>query len=437
MKTTGEADRAPGAGRRQERPAGPSAARPLGNRRQGVQQDEEGRRGRRREALRLRGWLHRGSSVPRQRKCGRVALAPQGGAILRVSEEDGQRRAGVAGLIACGLGTCPSCARKIAASRAADVAHVLKAAADRGCSVMFVTLTFRHTNPRMPLRASWDVIGYAWRAATSGAGWQKDKGTFGVVGYVRTVELSHGWEHGHHPHVHALVVLDSLTSPEMMQELGGRMFDRWQRALGRKGFTAIADKGGLDARPVQLTGDSIEATAAYISKASFEAVSHGTKQGRGGNRSPFQILADAVETANADDIELFWEIEQASLRRNRIAWSQNLREWAGLGSREKTDEEIAQQNQHGQNVLIIPRDSWQRTYVQLADLLDMTELHGVDGAKRWLRSRGLTFLVPGGTPGRPPDKLSGEEPDRHRAAPDTPPEETRVPGLSAPLKEPS
>ncbi|WP_225924658.1 protein rep [Pseudonocardia abyssalis] len=333
------------------------------------------------------------SSVPRQRKCGRVPFTSGGGAVVRLSDaEDGNRRAGVAGLQSCGSWSCPVCARSISAARAAEVAAVLRSAVDQRCSVALATFTMRH-HKGLSLRSCWDAIGSAWRSTTSGAGWQKDKDQFGVVGWLRAVEITHGEEHGFHVHVHALIVFDGPVSVELMGELGHRMFARWNRALGRKGFSAVEDRGGLDVRSVQLDGDSIDQVSTYISKAAYEAVSSATKHARGGNRSPFQILRDAVETGNAADIELYWEFEQASLGRKKITWSNALREWAGLHVVEKTDGEIAAENRGGEPVLILPKATWIVVRHDVADLLDAVELGGRLAGQRWLRSRGLAFVV--------------------------------------------
>ncbi|WP_168170457.1 protein rep [Pseudonocardia sp. EC080625-04] len=311
--------------------------------------------------------------------------------MIRTSETDQGPRAGVAGIQSCGSWSCPVCSRKISAERAREVAAVLKAAEAQDCSVAFVTLTFRH-RAGTPLRASWDALTAGWRSVTSGASWSKDQDKFGVIGWLRAVELTHG-DHGFHVHCHAMIVFDTRVSPDIMFALGDRLFGRWEKGLARKGFSAIADRGGLDVRPVQLTADSIESLATYISKAAMEAVNASGKAARGsGSRAPFQILRDAVGTGSADDIELFWEIEQASAGRKKITWSTSLREWAGL-HRERTEEEIVTEDQHGEDQLVLPRETWERVQHEAEDLLDIIELEGLPGAERWLRSRGLAYRV--------------------------------------------
>jgi hypothetical protein len=194
---------------------------------------------------------------------------------------------------------------------------------------------------------------------------------------------------------HLRNVFGSLVSQELMQELASRMYQRWNRSLAKRGFEGIEDKGGLDVVPVQLTGDSIEATATYVAKASMEAVSSATKHARGGNRSPMQILADAVETGNAADIDLFWEIEQTCQGRKKLTWAKGIREWAGMNAPEKSDEDIVNEDRHGESVLILPKESWAAVRHEAEDLLEIYEEQGLPGAERWLRSRGLAYKIPG------------------------------------------
>lgn len=370
-------------------PGRAAEGRPLGNGRSSVPPEAD-RRSRRREAMGLRRSLWGWSSVKRQRKCGRVPHRTGGGAVIRVSDTDDGRRAGVSGLQSCGSWTCPVCSRSISAERAQEVAAVLRAAQAQGCSVAFVTLTMSH-RAGTPLRASWDALTAGWRSVTSGAAWTKDQEKFGVVGWLRAIEITHG-ANGFHVHVHAMIVFDGPVSPDLMFAMGDRLFGRWERGIGRKGFTAVMDRGGLDVRPVLLNSESIDAVAAYVSKAAMEAVSSATKHARGANRAPFQILRDAVATGNADDIETWWEIEQASVGRKKITWSQSLRTWAGL-HRERTEEEIVSENRHGEDQLALPPETWERVQHEVEDLLDTIEAGGLTAAERWLRSRGLSYRL--------------------------------------------
>lgn len=376
-----------GAGERSE-PLGTTAGKPS---RAPDPERETRRRGRRAEALGWRSRLWELTTLPRLRNCGRVAHSASGGAVVRVSDTDTGRRAGLAGLQSCGsVWACPVCARKIGAERSGEVARVLRAVAAQNGSAALVTLTMRHDRGHL-LSELWDAVTKAWGAVTSGGAYVKDQAVFGILGWVRTVEVTHGAA-GWHVHVHSVVCLDGPTSPEMMDEMGGRMFARWERKLSRLGFSAVADRGGLDVRKIRLTADSIDSVAEYISKITAEITSPTAKEARSGNRTPFAILRDALETGNADDLDLWWTWEKVSAGRKQLTWSKALREWAGLHY-EKSDDDIAAENRGGEPVLILPRETWTVVRHDVADLLDAIELRGTEAGASWLRSRGLAFVV--------------------------------------------
>jgi hypothetical protein len=66
---------------------------------------------------------------------------------------------------------------------------------------------------------------------------------------------------------------------------------------------------------------------------------------------------------------------------------------ARLG-REATDEEIVEADQHGDDALILPSETWEAVRDRVADLLDAAEVDGVAGAIDWLDRRGLRWIPP-------------------------------------------
>src|SRR5690606_11519410 len=98
-------------------------------------------------------------------------------------------------------------------------------------------------------------------------------------------------------------------------------------------------------------------------------------------------------------IDLWWEWERASLGRKQITFSRGLREWARLG-REKSEEEIVSEDLKGEDLFVLPAETWEAVRDEIEDLLDVIELEGVEAGERWLRSRGLAYSRPGGGQGR-------------------------------------
>ena len=162
---------------------------------------------------------------------------------------------------------------------------------------------------------------------------------------------------------------------------------------GQAGLQRRSDRGGLDVRLLQLAGHTIDSVADYISKAAFEVASPATKDGRDGNRYPFAILADGLATGLADDLELWFEYEQASRDRRQMTWSRDLRKWAGLDV-ERSDEEVAADDKHGVTMLMLPGNTWRQVRAHAHELLTVAEVGGPEAAQQWLERRGLSWFTP-------------------------------------------
>jgi len=326
------------------------------------------------------------------RACGARTITGLGGPILRIAGEGASRIAGYAGLVTCGsVWSCPVCAAKIAARRAQELSQVIAAVLRSGGSASLVTLTIRH-HAGHRLGELWPALSYAWSKVTSGKHWQADQLSGGMVGWVRVTEATHG-QHGWHLHVHALVCWKNRVSLDVAETIGGRMWQRWAKALDRRGFASWREHGGLDVRMASLRNDNL---ADYFVKLAREITSSATKDSTAG-RSPFALLRDGLATGLADDLDLWTEWEQVSKGRRQVTWSlgeRDLRRFAQLG-REQADEEIAAAEQlRGDDVLALPGDTWE---VLLATgtttgLLDVAETDGYEGAVCWLVERGLDWI---------------------------------------------
>lgn len=337
------------------------------------------------------------SSIPRVRACGRFLHDVDGGkrgksdasAVLRASGSvaDGTRTAGWGGVQSCGsVWSCPVCAEKIQAERQAQVSAALAVARLRGWEVLFLTLTMRHKRAHR-LSMLWEHLSTAWRATTSGSGraWKGDKEEFGVQGYVRLVEVTHGAENGWHVHVHVLLFVDpaaaglghtfpesGLLSDAAVDDLAGRMWGRWKAALDVGKGIRPAKRHGVDIKRVR----SDDVIAEYFAKGMYDRKGEGStahdvsgahgKDAKRGNRTPFGILRSLVGSERSDDVvdletgeltgasydadlELWQTFEQASKGRRQLLWSHGLKAELGV-DQELTDQEIVDQ-EHGGDVL--------------------------------------------------------------------------------------
>lgn len=370
--------------------------------------DAEAKRQQRRwERASWRGKLREVTGLNRLRQCGVSTVSGTGGPVLRMSEGP-PRIAGYAGLSTCGsVWVCPVCAAKIAARRAEELALLMRRVLHDGGSASMITLTMRH-HPGQSLAQCWAAAAYAWSRVTSGQQWIADQAVGDMRGWVRALEVTHG-RNGWHVHLHILTVWTNPVSLELAETVGHRMHARWQRALIRKGFDSWADSGGLDVRMATLDSDNL---ADYFVKLAREITAGGvSKEGRQGGRTPFAIARDMLTDHLAADGELWWEWEQASHGRKQLTWSQGLRKWAELGV-EQTDEEIAEEELGGEDVLGLTAESWGYVVANkhTTDLLDVAENEGIEGACRWLDERDLAWQ-----PVRAAPRMSGEPPRRSLA----------------------
>jgi len=352
------------------------------------------------------------TTLERVRGCGRP-LGHGYVTVKTIEYPDGSRSAGLGGLSTCGsVWACPCCSATIAARRQREVEQLLVRHTATGSSAALLTMTMRH-HERQRLDALWDALSLAWSAATSGKRWKAERGGFGVTGYVRTVEVTHG-EHGWHVHVHVLLLGDGMGDPLARTQLAAAMFARWRRALVRGGLDApIAEKGGLDVRAVEAGTEG--ALADYLSKgvraevpdvipdrrqarrAAVEVTRADLKTARRGNRTPWEILADVLTTGDADDLDLWREYEQASHGRRMQTWSRGLRGTYGLGA-EDSDEDVAAEDRGGETIARLTAETYRAgtrtTPVFAALLLEAAETGGREGIDALLHTYGLPPSLP-------------------------------------------
>jgi hypothetical protein len=301
--------------------------------------------------------------------------------------------AGFSGLSTCGsVWSCPVCSAKIAARRADELADLMRFGLERKCRASMVTLTMRHHEGQR-LRDCWDALSKAWGAVTSGKQWVGDSRAHGLRGWVKAVEVTRG-KNGWHVHIHALMIWDNPVTLADARHVAERMWSRWNAALLRHGFDSLRDLGGLDVRMATLVPGGY-GLHDYFVKLSHEITGGQAKLARGGGRTPFQMLADALATGEAADVHGWWEWERASHARRQIAWSKGLREWAGLGQ-ESTDDEVAGEELEGDDLLFLDRDSWYALRDdpgRVCDLLEAAEDGGYRAAKATLVQWGLGYVV--------------------------------------------
>lgn len=383
---------------------------------------DEARQVHRAERHEVRHFMRRWTTLDRVRSCGWTAVN-DGGVIVRLAGGGSDARAGLAGVSTCGsVWSCPVCAEKIQARRREEILSLITAAEAKGCSVVLVTLTMRH-NAGDRLADLWDDLSGAWAAVNRDGTYRRHRDLYGQVGWLRAVETTRG-DNGWHVHIHALIVVEGRCSQDRAELLGELLWAPWHRHLSarpgrepvREAFDVRVGRGALAAMGeylVKSTYDGDDLTRAQLAelyRGSYEGLASEVtlsthKRGRRGSRTPFEILRDvqasagtlatddgALTAAAADDAALWVEWEQASHRRRQLTWSKGLREWAGLDAEEDADEEIAAEDLAGDDVVILPPDTWRAVRRHAWVLLDLAENGGRDALTSWLDLRQLDWL---------------------------------------------
>ena len=349
------------------------------------------------------------SEVTRMKRvcaCGRVIVGSDAhpGQVGVRRTEDGI--VGLAGLATCGsVWVCPVCNAKIMSRRALEIGAAVTTWESRGGRVGFVTMTMRH-NAEQSLSLLWDSLAYGWGKVTAGSQWIKDKDRFGIEGWVRVVEVTRTWANGWHVHVHALVFLAPGKGEDDLQQLHGRMFGRWSRALQRRGLDAPLMLG-QDARLVDGAAD--ERIAEYLTKSrddatyriGLEMVHSQSKIARSSfsSMTPWELLTLVDEATDEAEflraLAAWHEWEEGSHGRRQIGWSKGLRDLLGL-SVEKTDEEISEEvaGQESDTVVYITRTGWAsltRNPVLIGTMLDTLETLGADALRAFLDTHHIEY----------------------------------------------
>jgi hypothetical protein len=195
---------------------------------------------------------------------------------------------------------------------------------------------------------------------TSGRQWVDFKAEFGLAGWVKTVEVTHG-ANGWHPHIHVLLFVDApmnyFDREDEFRALRRFMRERWIRYFEKRHDRNVSREFGTRFDPVKA--DESDQVGMYCTKAGYELAMADAKIGRAdGHRHPFAIAHDAAEWGDKADVMLLREWIVASKRRRSIQWS-GATVKAYVADVDKTDDELAAEEQIGdQALLIVERDLW-------------------------------------------------------------------------------
>ncbi len=311
--------------------------------------------------------------LPKSRtaKCYRWRLPKKATEVMRSTETGGTFYRGLQ--VCSSVWVCPVCAAKISERRRAELLAAIEAHKAAGGVVVLVTLT----NPHYMGQGLEGLLKRQQRAFDffkSGRPARNLRDSFGLVGYVRSLEVTYG-ANGWHPHYHELWFLRSQVDLLSLQKA---VFSLWESACVKAGLGRPSVKHGVTVQ------DGSKA-AAYASKWGLE--SEMTKwHVKKGNQSltPFDLLRSYFRDSNENHAALFREYAQAFHGKKQLVWSNGLKALFNLVDLD--DGEIAARADQSAVVLgQITADQWRLVLAVdgRSTVLDLAR-HGWDVVRAYL-----------------------------------------------------
>lgn len=348
------------------------------------------------------------SGLERLEKCGLSVLAGGVTPVIR------NGRAGYAGVVTCGsVHVCPCCSTSIRRVRQDELEQVGEFWECQSCGLVMMTLTMRHYD-RDPLAGLAEMQREAWKRGfgmNAGRDWRKAKLAYGIRGFVRAWEVTHG-PNGWHVHFHVLLFLARPLASGDVARLQHLAFEVWAVALVKVGARMPVEISEKDGKPVAVRIDAPDRgesgqLARYLMKGqdgktrwgvAAELTRQDVKQGQGGHRTPFEIARDAI-AGDERSIELWREFVQVATGMRALYWSNGLRallKEMGFELDDRQDQEVAaDEASAGTPLACIPAATWYRHIARhkgrALALLKAAEKGGAGAVRALIESWNLTW----------------------------------------------
>lgn len=301
------------------------------------------------------------------------------------------RKAHFKGLQVCGsLWSCPVCAAKISERRRAELVAAITTHTSAGGGVMLLTLTNSHDR-KDDLAELLEGQAAALKRFRGDRASMRLFDAMGVVGMIRSVEVTHGDANGWHPHYHFLVFTARPLGRTSTAKYRTLLAGHWIECCRASGLKLPSMSRGVDLR-------GGEHAAKYASKWGLEdeMVKSHIKTGREGRRTPWDLLKDAARGGEGCEYagRLFREYAQVFKGKRQLVWSKGLK--AALGVEEISDEEIAvAAEDDAEHVLTLSHDDWLRVCRHMLrwKVLDLAEEGGAPAVLGLLHDLALTDVA--------------------------------------------
>jgi plasmid rolling circle replication initiator protein Rep len=124
-----------------------------------------------------------------------------------------------------GYWRCPVCALKISENKKELLSGLIDAHQSKGLSIGFLTLTVRHAKFDT-LKKTLDKISKNYRSFQNQRFFSRNKIDFGLIGQVKTLEITHSDVNGWHPHLHILFFYNN-SDVKTIEKFQKEFIKRW------------------------------------------------------------------------------------------------------------------------------------------------------------------------------------------------------------------
>jgi hypothetical protein len=271
---------------------------------------------------------------------------------------------------------CPICSAIVAERRGSEVREACEIARSRGLKITMITLTTRHGIDDK-LTNLIDGLAGAFRSFTSHRTFKKYREGFGVVGFIKSTEVTYSDSNCWHPHFHIIMFSKmSLPSAFAWTTLQGKQFvgslpQIWMTCCENAGLPIPDEQHGFKISDEEQSFD--DKLADYVSKFSddskldidlikgkigswdlaSEVSKWHSKKGRDESLTPFDFLRlfESQWLAKNKDKKimvkysnLFRDFVLAMYRKAQLYWSRGLRDLFDM-NKELSDSELLEENE--------------------------------------------------------------------------------------------
>ena len=277
---------------------------------------------------------------------------------IEITFDQVQQRAFYSNLLVCGsVWTCPVCAARITEQRRVELSAAIEKWRGAGGGVFMAAFTFQH-DVYDEIRSLRKELSAAYSRMTARKDYKKIRQRYGIVGSVASLEVTHSFRHGWHPHRHVLFFTEKEMTDQDIFSLGVAFAALWRGVLVKSGRFTHDQRGVVVTNGDDQAGD-------YVCKWSMahEIAKSPVKSGKDGGMSPFEMAQAWHDTGDHRYARLIRDYAAAFFRSKQLTFSPGLK--ARLGIVDKSDQQIAADEQKNAVIMAtLDRASWKRIYIR-------------------------------------------------------------------------